>query len=163
MILKGRFLITLGNIQCTVQTEEKNQRELDPKYHPLLVLQFKAPPNKKLNFTMPPKPKILRSTPELDSRGDDLLRQLHANHFYEAVEKFPPAETPTSKQFQLLNDIHAKTHEDIEEAVVTFFRDSITHFSKGHLDWYGHIGSTEWSEALKVTLEAVRDIIKKES
>ena len=123
---------------------EKPKR-VRPEVSPTISPSNQSPPNKKLNFNMPPKPKILRSKPELDSNGDDLLRQLHANHFYEAAEKFPPAETPASKQFQLLNDIHAKTHDDIEEAVVTFFRESITFFSKGQLEWSKHIESIAWN------------------
>ena len=139
---------------------EKSKR-VRPRASPTVSPSIQSPPNKKINFNMPPKPKILRSKPELEGKGDNLLRQLHANHFDETAEKFPPAVTPVSKQHQLLNDIHAKTHEDIEEAIVRFLRDSITFFSKQTLDWLGHVKSSEWNEALKITLEAVREIIKK--
>ena len=57
-----------------------------------------SPPNKKLNFEMAPKVKILRSKPELEGKGDNLLRKLHEDHFYNKEENFPPAETYLAKQ-----------------------------------------------------------------
>ena len=86
----------------------ENSKRVRPEASPTISPGTHSPPNKKLNFNnkMAPKVKILISKPELESKGDNLLRMLHANHFNETSENFLPAEPQVSKHFQLINDVH---------------------------------------------------------
>ena len=75
----------------------------------------KSPQNKKLNFKMPPKPKIIRTKLNLTGAGDSVLKALHHQHFdnFEANLRAPPVYE--SKATKILHETYCKIHEVIEK------------------------------------------------
>ena len=60
------------------ETQKRDRPETSPS---ITSPSSRSPATKKLNFKMPPKPKIIRTKPELAGKGDAVLRELHHQHF----------------------------------------------------------------------------------
>ena len=86
---------------------------------------------KKINFKMPPKPKVIRTKPELTGKGDATLRELHSQHFTAFENNIGEPKTYIAKHSKLINELYGKTHDEIKRTVVDFFKAMITNFTSG--------------------------------
>ena len=68
----------------------------------------KSPESKKLHFAMPPKPRIIRTKPELTGDGDAVLRELHNQHWNNHERVICHPEVKTDNHTKLLNELYIK-------------------------------------------------------
>ena len=106
---------------------------------------------------MPPKPKIIRSKPELSGNGNAVLRKLHGQHWDNFERNMSPTSEYIAKHTKLLNELYAKTCSDMEGLLVNFFKVMITNFATSELgtDWTTFIGTLKWTNTMKETLESI--------
>ena len=93
---------------------------------------------------MPPKPKIIRTKPDLTGDGDAVLKVLHHQHFENYGRTLSAPLVYEVKTTKILNEIYCKTHGDIEGEIVTFFKSVVTNFVSSDTEWTLFMGTLKW-------------------
>ena len=92
---------------------------------------------------MPPKPRIIRTKPELSGDGDAVLRKLHNQHWDNFEKEIGHAHISINHHTKLLNELYVKTHRDIEGILVNLLKVMIQEFIMCNLDWTTFIGTSK--------------------
>ena len=116
----------------------------------------RSPNPKKLHFIMLPKPRIIRTKPELTGDGDAVLRKLHNQHWNSYKEDIGHPEVETNIHTKLLNELYVKTHKDIEGILVELLKVMINEFTMCDLNWTKFCGT---SKVINKTKESIVFIV----